>query len=251
MTRPADARHVLVVEDEPQLRTMLTDNLEFEGYRVTAVASGEEALTVCDRHGFSLLLLDVMLPGISGFELCARLRGRGTHVPIIVLTARAEERDRVHGLDLGADDYVSKPFSVRELLARVRAQVRRDDWHALAAEEFSFGDVTVRLRQRLVLRKGKRVALSAREFELLRYLLAHRNEVVSREQLLRDVWGYHQLSVTRTVDNYIAKLRTQLEPRPHEPRHILTVHGSGYQLLLFDDAPKRAAQPGGRETRES
>jgi two-component system, OmpR family, alkaline phosphatase synthesis response regulator PhoP len=230
-SRSADPRHVLVIEDEPQMRAMLTDNLEFEGYRVTAVASGEEALIEFERHGFALLLLDVMLPGISGFEVCQRLRERGTHVPIIVLTARAQERDRVQGLDLGADDYVSKPFSVRELLARVRAQVRRDDWHAVGGEEFSFGDVSIRLRQRLVMRKGRRVALSAREFELLRYLLAHRNEIVSREQLLRDVWGYHQLAVTRTVDNYIAKLRTQLEPKPHEPQYIVTVHGCGYQFL--------------------
>jgi DNA-binding response OmpR family regulator len=211
---------------------MLTDNLAFEGYRVTAVESGEAALAELEHHSFALVLMDVMLPGISGFEVCRRLRGRGTRVPIIMLTALTTERDRVDGLDVGADDYVSKPFSVRELLARVRAQVRRDDWQADSAEEFSFGDVTVRPRQRLVLRKGRRIALSAREFELLRYLAAHRNEVVSREQLLRDVWGYHQLSVTRTVDNYIAKLRTVLEPRPHEPRYIITVHGSGYQLLL-------------------
>jgi DNA-binding response OmpR family regulator len=210
---------------------MLSDNLEFEGYRVTAVASGEEAMTACEGHAFALLLVDVMLPGISGFEVCMRLRGLGAHVPIILLTARTHERDRVRGLDLGADDYVRKPFSVRELLARVRAQVRRDDWHSAAGEEFSFGDVTVRLRQRLVLRGGQRVALSAREFELLRYLIAHRGEVVSRAQLLRDVWGYHQLAVTRTVDNYVAKLRMQLEPEPHDPRYIVTVHGSGYQLL--------------------
>ena len=224
-------REVLVVEDEPQMRAMLTDNLEYEGYQVTAVESAERALDEFGRHAISLVLVDVMLPGMSGFELCQRLRGRGSHVPIIVLTARNHERDRVRGLDLGADDYVSKPFSVEELMARARAQVRRDDWHSPAGPEFTFGDVTVNVRQRLVRRKGRRVALSAREFELLRYLLAHRNEVVSREQLLRDVWGYHQLSVTRTVDNYIAKLRTQLEPRPHEPRHIVTVHGSGYQLI--------------------
>jgi DNA-binding response OmpR family regulator len=223
---------VLVVEDEPQMRAMLSDNLEFEGYRVTAVASGEDALSEFARHAYALVLLDIMLPGIDGFDVCQRLRGAGTRVPIIVLTARTHEGDRVHGLDLGADDYVSKPFSVRELLARVRAQVRRDDWHANNGEEFSFGDVKIRWRQRLVLRKGRRIVLSAREFELLRYLVAHRNEVVSREQLLRDVWGYHQLSVTRTVDNYIAKLRTQLEPKPHDPRYIVTVHGSGYQLLL-------------------
>jgi DNA-binding response OmpR family regulator len=230
--RSFDLRHVLVIEDEPQMRAMLTDNLEFDGYRVTAVASGEDGIAEFERQSFSLLLVDVMLPGISGFDVCQRLRGLGTRVPIIVLTARTHERDRVRGLDLGADDYVSKPFSVSELLARVRAQVRRDDWHALAPEEVTFGDVTVCIRHRLVTRKGRRVALSAREFELLRYLVVHRNEVVSREQLLRDVWGYHQLSITRTVDNYIAKLRTQLEPKPHDPRYIVTVHGSGYQLLL-------------------
>jgi DNA-binding response OmpR family regulator len=168
---------------------------------------------------------------MSGFNLCEQLRDRGTRVPIIILTARTHEQDRIRGLDLGADDYVSKPFRVRELLARVRAQVRRDDWRSTSDAEFTFGDVKVNVRQRLVLRKGRRVPLSAREFELLRYLLVHRNEVVGREQLLRDVWGYNQLSVTRTVDNYIAKLRTRLEPRPHDPRYIVTVHGSGYQLI--------------------
>lgn len=231
-TRTDEMRRVLLVEDEPQLRAMLADNLEFEGYQVTAVPTGEAALAEFDRHAYSLLLIDVMLPGISGFEICQRLRARGTHVPIIFLTARTHEQDRVRGLDLGADDYVSKPFSVRELLARVRAQVRRDDWHANPGEQFAFGDVVVKLRQRLVLRKGRRVVLSAREFELLRYLLAHRNEVVSREQLLRDVWGYHEHAITRTVDNYVAKLRTHLELRPHEPRYLITVHGSGYQLLV-------------------
>ena len=230
-----DAGHVhrvLVIEDEPQMRSMLTDNLEFEGYDVTAVDSAEQALLEMERFNFSLLIVDVMLAGMSGVDLCGTLRRRGSRVPIIMLTARSQESDRIRGLDSGADDYVTKPFSVRELIARVRAQVRRDDWHSQTSEEFSFGDVTVKLRQRLVMRKGRRIALSAREFELLRYLVAHRNEVVSREQLLRDVWGYHQLSVTRTVDNYIAKLRTQLEPRPHDPRYIVTVHGSGYQLLL-------------------
>lgn len=226
-----DARHVLVIEDEPQMRSMLTDNLEFEGYRVTAVASGEEGLQAVTTRHYALLLVDVMLPGMSGFDVCQQLRARGLHMPIVVLTARTHEQDRIRGLDLGADDYVSKPFSVRELLARVRALVRRDDWHAPGSGEFTLGDVVVNARQRLVLKKGRRVALSAREFELLRYLFAHRNEVVSREQLLRDVWGYSHLSVTRTVDNYVTKLRMHIEPRPHDPRYIVTVHGSGYQLL--------------------
>ena len=229
--RTDDARHVLVIEDEPQMRSMLADNLEFEGYRVTAVASGEEALQAVAARHYALLLVDVMLPGISGFDVCQQLRARGSHVPIVVLTARTHEQDRVRGLDLGADDYVSKPFSVSELLARVRALVRRDDWHAPGSGEFSLGDVVVKPRQRLVLKKGRRVALSSREFELLRYLFAHRNEVVSREQLLRDVWGYSHLSVTRTVDNYVAKLRVHIEPRPHDPRYIIPVHGSGSQLL--------------------
>lgn len=232
VVRGDEGKHVLVVEDEPQMRAMLADNLEFEGYRVTTVASGEAALqAVAGRH-YALLLLDVMLPGISGFDVCQQLRARDLHVPIVVLTARTQEQDRVRGLDLGADDYVSKPFSVSELLARVRALVRRDDWHSPGSGEFTVGDITVKPRQRLVLRKGRRVPLSAREFELLRYLFAHRNEVVSREQLLRDVWGYSHLSVTRTVDNYVAKLRTHIEPRPHEPRFLITVHGSGYQLLV-------------------
>ena len=225
-------REVLVVEDEPQMRALLTDNLEFEGYHVTAVESAEDAVAEVARGPVSLVLLDLMLPGMSGFALCERLRNEGQRVPIIILTARTHEQDRIRGLDLGADDYVSKPFSVRELMARVRAQVRRDDWRSETGPEFTFGDVKVNVRQRLVTRKGRHVPLSAREFELLRYLIAHRNEVVSREQLLRDVWGYHQLSVTRTVDNYVAKLRNQLEPKPHEPRYIVTVHGSGYQLLV-------------------
>jgi DNA-binding response OmpR family regulator len=222
---------VLVVDDEPQARSLLASCLAGCGYDAIAVATGEEALDELDRRAVSLVLLDVMLPGMSGLEVCRLLRERGMHVPVILLTARATEADRVLGLDLGADDYVTKPFSVRELLARVRAHVRRDDWRGADAGQFSFGDVHVDIRRRLVTRRGRRLPLSAREFELLRYLLAHRNEVVSREQLLRDVWGYHQQSVTRTVDNYVAKLRTQCEPRPHTPRYIVTVHGSGYQLL--------------------
>lgn len=224
-------RAVLIVDDKQQMRTMLEDTLIYDGYLVRSVTSGEDALEELAHHSYSLVVLDVRLPGISGIEVCRRLRSQGLRVPVIMVTARSQESDRVISLDVGADDCVSKPFSVVELLARVRALVRRDGWYRGADDEVTLGDVRIRLRQRLVLRRGRRVPLSAREFELLRYLLAHRNEVVSREQLLRDVWGYHELSITRTVDNYIAKLRTQIEPRPRTPRYLVTVHGSGYQLL--------------------
>ncbi len=223
---------ILIIEDEPTMRMLLADNLGFEGYQVCAVATAEEGLTEMQARMPSLIILDVNLPHMSGFEFCRQVRARGLWVPIIILTARSEESDRVVGLDLGADDYVTKPFQVRELLARVRAQLRRGTHDASPPGTFVFGDVTVNLRRRLVTRHGRRVDLSAREFELLRYLIAHRGEVVEREQLLREVWGYNSLVVTRTIDNFVAKLRTRLERKPHEPRYIITVHGKGYQLLV-------------------
>jgi DNA-binding response OmpR family regulator len=223
---------VLVVDDEPQMRFLLTENLEFEGYGVAATESGEDALAELMRRPFSLMIVDVMLPRMSGLELAREVRSRGMRIPIIVLTARGSESDRVIGLDLGADDYVTKPFSVRELMARVRAQLRRDAGLSGDGDEFLFGDIRVSLRRRLVTRGGQRVDLSQREFELLRYFLSHRGEVVTREQLLRDVWGYKQVVVTRTVDNFVAKLRFHLEATPHEPRYLVTVHGSGYQLVV-------------------
>ncbi|MCC7123765.1 MAG: response regulator transcription factor [Acidobacteria bacterium] len=222
---------VVVVEDEPELRLLLTDNLSAEGYDVWAAADGETAVPHIEARPPALILLDVLLPRMSGFEVLNRVRSRGIHSPVIVLTARAAESDRIIGLDLGADDYVTKPFSLRELFARVRAQMRRDDWRGGEPGEFTFGDVVVNVRKRLVTRRGRRLELSTREFELLRYLLAHQGEVVSREQLLRDVWGYSQSMVTRTVDNYVMRLRAHLEPQPHDPRHLLTIHGEGYQLL--------------------
>lgn len=225
------AARILIAEDEPGISSFLENGFRSAGFAPTVVEDGSSALTLARTGEFDLVVLDLGLPTREGLSVLEELRQLGIRLPVVILTARSELHDMVAGLDLGADDYVRKPFSVRELLARVRAQVRRDDWHSAASEEFSFGDVTVRLRQRLVLRGGQRVPLSAREFELLRYLIAHRGEVVSRAQLLRDVWGYHQLAVTRTVDNYVAKLRTQLEPEPHDPRYIVTVHGSGYQLL--------------------
>lgn len=222
---------VLVVEDEPHMQFLLAENLELEGYAVRSAGTGEEALHELGRRNFDLALVDVMLPRASGFEVCREIRARGLRLPVILLTARSEEADRVIGLDLGADDYVTKPFSVRELLARVRAQLRRSRAEAGARDEFVFGDVRVDVPRRLVTRRGHRVEMSTREFELLRYLLEHRGEVVGRDQLLRDVWGYNQVVMTRTVDNFVAKLRLHIEPKPHDPRYLITVHGIGYQLI--------------------
>jgi DNA-binding response OmpR family regulator len=225
------AGEILIVEDEPQMRFLLTENLEFEGYGVTSTGTGEGALAEIGRKNYALMILDIMLPGRSGFEVCREVRARGLRLPVIMLTARSAEADRVVGLDIGADDYVTKPFALRELLARVRAQLRRDAAREETGDRFVFGDVRVDLRHRLVTRRGHRIDLSTREFELLRYFVAHRGEVVSREQLLRDVWGYSQVAVTRTVDNFVAKLRGHIEQRPHDPRYLITVHGSGYQLV--------------------
>ncbi len=227
------AARVLVVEDEPEMQFLLAENLEVEGCQVTTADTGERALSKVGEQPFDLMLLDLMLPGMSGFAVCREVRARGLRLPIIVLTARSAESDRVVGLDLGADDYVTKPFGVQELLARVRAQLRRGEaGRDGVAKSFLLGDVRVDLRRRLVSRRGKPLEVSTREFELLRYFLAHRGEVVSREQLLRDVWGYSPVVVTRTVDTFVAKLRCHIEPVPHEPRYLVTVHGSGYRLMV-------------------
>jgi DNA-binding response OmpR family regulator len=223
---------ILVVEDEPEMQFLLSENLEYEGYRVTTAATGEVALGVLASRSYDLMILDLMLPDMSGFAVCREVRARGQHLPIIMLTARGAESDRIVGLDLGADDYVTKPFGVRELLARARAQLRRGTAASGAAEAVTLGDLQIDLRRQIVTRHGQRVELSTREFELLRYLLAHRGEVVGREQLLRDVWGYNQVVVTRTVDTFVAKLRCHIEPTPHEPKYLLTVHGSGYRLVV-------------------
>lgn len=222
---------LLLVEDEPQMRIMLQDNLEYEGYEVFSTGSGEDGVEIALRELPDLVLLDVMLPGASGFEVCRRLRVQGMTMPIIMLTARTTESDRIAGLDFGADDYVGKPFSVGELMARVRSQLRRQEHFKRKEGEFVFEDVVVNLRRRVVRRGKTHVSLTSREFELLRYFIAHRGEVVSREQILRDVWSLENSHVTRTVDNFVAKLRNKFEPNPREPKYLMTVHGTGYQFL--------------------
>ena len=221
---------VLVIEDEWQMRMLLRDNLGFEGYDVACVGSGEEALLEVARTPPDLILLDLRLPGMDGNDVCRALRGQHASMPIIVITAQTSEAQRVAGLDCGADDYVTKPFSVPELLARIRAQLRRRDRLESSAEQIVLRDFVINLKRGTVERLGKRIDLSYREFELLRYLIDHRGEVVSRERLLQDVWGYDSSSTSRTVDNFIARLRHKLDSESDAFSCITSVHGVGYKF---------------------
>ncbi len=222
------APRVLVIEDEPEMKMILHDNLRFEGYEVVSADTGEEGYEIALRTRPDLLLLDIMLPRMTGYEVCRRLRSSGCEMPIIMITARNAEMDRLVGFELGATDYVGKPFSVRELLARVRVQLHGCERRS---NQFAFGDIVVDLERRIVRRGSETIEMSSREFDLLHYLIGHRGAAVTREQLLADVWGYSHLSLTRTVDNFVVKLRRRIDPGPAEPRHILTVHGVGYRFM--------------------
>jgi DNA-binding response OmpR family regulator len=220
---------ILIVDDEPEIVRGLEDNLRFEGYQTLTAANGADALAVAAREAPDLIVLDLMMPVVSGWDVCRTLRARGIDVPIIMLTARGEEADRVRGLELGADDYLAKPFSLRELLARVRAVLRRPGPRQ-KSEELAFGDVRVRSRGRQVFKAGRAVTLTRKEFDLLLYLLAHRGEVITRERLLDEVWGYERFPTTRTVDTHVLRLRRKFEADPEHPHWILTVHGQGYRF---------------------
>jgi DNA-binding response OmpR family regulator len=221
---------ILVVDDEPEIVRGLEDNLRFEGYETSSATDGETALRLAAREAPDLIILDLMMPRMSGWDVCRTLRARGIEVPVIMLTARGGEADRVQGLELGADDYIAKPFSLRELLARIRAVLRRpgprETW-----EEYVFGDVRVRMRSRQVFKAGREITLTRKEFDLLAYLLTHRGEVVTRERLLDEVWGYERFPTTRTVDTHVLRLRRKFEPDPDRPQRILTVHGQGYKFV--------------------
>ena len=225
------ALRVLTVEDEPEMQVILHDNLEYEGYVVLSAATGEEGLQVALAARPDLVLLDLMLPRMSGYEVCRRLREERCTMPIIMLTARNAEFDRVAGLELGADDYIGKPFGVDELLARVRVQLRRPRPADGGRDRVHVGEVVVDRRLRRATRRGRPLDLSTREFELLEYLIDHAHAVITRDELLTDVWNYGDAPLTRTVDNFVAKLRKKVERDPHDPRHILTVHGSGYRFV--------------------
>jgi DNA-binding response OmpR family regulator len=222
---------ILVVEDEPNMVVGLRDNFEFEGYEVITARDGVEGLQLALEESPDLVVLDVMMPRMSGLEVCKQLRAQRASIPIIMLTARGQEVDKVVGLELGADDYVTKPFSIRELLARVKAVLRRTSVLPKELDQHTFGDVEVDLRRCRVLRSGKALDVSSKEFELLKYFICHTGETLSRHQLLEDVWGYEHYPTTRTVDTHLVRLRQKLEPNPEQPQYFLTVHGTGYRFV--------------------
>ena len=226
---------ILLIEDEPTLSLLLHERLEKEGYSVTTCRYGEQGLAQAISGTFNLLLLDIRLPGRNGFDVCRELRRHCLNVPILMLTARGDVKDRVKGLKLGADDYLAKPFDVAELLARMEALLRRanNSPPQVIDSVFCFGSVIVDLRNEEVMRDGLPVELTAREFGLLRYFVSHPNERITREALLKQVWGYQGLPNTRTVDVHVAQLRQKLESNPKAPRHILTAHRSGYKFVPF------------------
>jgi DNA-binding response OmpR family regulator len=220
---------ILIVDDEPEMVRGLQDNLRFEGYQTLTAGDGERALALASAEAPDLIVLDLMMPGLSGWDVCRALRERGLDIPIIMLTARGEETDQVRGLELGADDYVTKPFSLRELLARIRAVLRRPGPRR-KIEFFAFGDSRLLPRSRQAFKAGREVVLTRKEFELLHYLVEHPGEILTRDRLLNEVWGYERFPTTRTVDTHVLRLRQKFEADPERPVHILTVHGQGYRF---------------------
>ena len=223
---------ILVVEDDPAILRGLSDNLKAESHEVLTASDGEEGYRLIVERKLDLIILDLMLPKLGGYEVCRKVRAEGVHTPILILSARGEESDRVLGLDLGADDYVTKPFSVRELLARVRALLRRAQPATVLPSELRFADVVVDFK-RFEARKGDTLLeMTRKEFGMLQFLAARAGEVVRRDELLDEVWDYRNYPTTRTVDNHIASLRAKIEDDASAPQHLLTVHGVGYKLVM-------------------
>jgi DNA-binding response OmpR family regulator len=237
---------ILVVEDDAAILRGLTDNLRFEGYEVLAARAGDEGLRIILEENPDLVILDIMLPALSGYDVCRRARKQGRMMPILMLTARGQEVDRVMGLDLGADDYITKPFSIPELLARVRAHLRRANAGSELPDRVTFGDVTMEFESYEARKGPKEVHLSPKEFGILRLLVAREGDVVSRTDLLHEVWGYDRFPTTRTVDNHLASLRSKLEEDPANPHYLLTVHGVGYKFV-GDQKSERSASRGPRK----
>lgn len=222
---------VLIIEDDISILDGLKDNLEFEGYRVYKETNGVRGLQLALTKDIGLVLLDLMLPGMSGYEICRRLKKEKPGLPVIMLTARGSEMDKVSGLDTGADDYITKPFSLPELLARIRAAFRRTRKEPPAPEFYSFGDIRLDFVKLQAFAKEKEISLSAKEFAILEYFIRHEGDAIHRHDLLNEVWGYEAMPTTRTVDNFIMNLRKKLEENPSNPKYILGVRGVGYRFV--------------------
>jgi DNA-binding response OmpR family regulator len=227
-----DLKTILIVEDEPDIVMGLRDALQFEGFRIISTGLGKEGIRLASAEKPSCIILDLMLPDANGFHVCEAIREIDRVVPIIILSARSQESDKIRGLDAGADDYVTKPFSIGELIARINAIFRRFDRAASEVPEtLTIGDTTVDTRTQELTRGRKKTTLSFYEFELLKYLYAHAGAPVSRDEILDKIWGVDSSITSRTVDNFIVKLRKHIEPNPAKPRHILTIYGQGYKLV--------------------
>ena len=226
---------VLIIEDDISILRGLKDNLEFEGYRVISETNGREGLKLALEKDADLLLLDIMLPGINGYEICRKVKKEKPDLPIIMLTARGSEIDKVSGLDTGADDYVTKPFSLPELLARIRAALRRTKEGQDSPNEYSFGNIKLDFIKLQAYRGETEIKLTKKEFGIMKYLVAHEGEAVHRHDLLNAVWGYEAMPTTRTVDNFILDLRKKLEEDPSNPKHILSVRDVGYRFNSLNE----------------
>ena len=224
---------VLIIEDDPSILLGLQKNLKFEGYDVLTASDGERGLELAIDRPPDLIILDIMLPKISGFEICKTLKKNNILVPIIILSAKDQEIDKIMGLDLGADDYVTKPFSIREMIARINAVMRRKrrfDQQG-TTERFKFGKLTLDLKGQVLLKDGEPLETSVREFKLLKFFVENRGKVLDRKEILNKVWGYDYFGTARTIDNFITKLRQKVEDDPDDPKHIVTVRGVGYKFV--------------------
>ena len=222
---------ILIIEDDVSILRGLKDNLTFEGYQVHTSTDGQEGLKLAFEKHIDLLLLDLMLPGINGYEICRKLKKENPQLPIIMITARGSEMDTVAGLDVGADDYISKPFGIPELLARVRAVLRRSTKDEEEIETYSFGNVSLDFKKFHAIVNNEQTELSSKEFAIMKYLIEHEQEVIHRHELLERVWGFEVTPTTRTVDNYILELRKKMEEDPSNPKHIITIRGAGYKFM--------------------
>ncbi|HEY5124121.1 MAG TPA: response regulator transcription factor [Ignavibacteria bacterium] len=224
-------KKILIIEDDQAIRKGLRDNLELDNYEVITESDGEEGLKSAENKSPDLILLDLNLPMKNGYEICKALRSAGNNVPIIMLSARAEEADKVLGLELGADDYVTKPFSIRELLSRIKAVLRRKATIEDVMDIYTIGEIEINFRKMEASKGKKKIYMSLKEYEILKFFINHKEEVVSRNLLLDEVWGYEVFPTTRTVDNYIMMLRKKIEKNPSVPKHFLTIHSAGYRFV--------------------